>query len=680
MRAGAALVALGIAGAVLTACGGHPTSTPSPGSDWSPKAAQVDGLSVVAASDASGFRLHTSSGDKTFLPGVNLGSTTPLHQPGEVGTIPASQYAEWLRAMGGRGVRVVRIYTLPPPGFYDELAAYNRGHATAPIYLMQGVYLPDESYLEPGHTLYDPAVSDAFSRELHDVSDAVHGDLVRTAAPGRAGGHYTTDVSPWLAGWIVGVEWDPQGVARTDRLGRDAPYHPGRYFVAQPQATPTERWIASKMDQLAGWEAERGSSEPMAFANWPTADPLTHPTEPLTSEDAVSIDANHVLPTAAWPGGTFASFHAYPYYPDFQRYEPAIQHEQWNGRDDPYAGYLVELERHFAAHMPLLITEFGVPSSLGTAHTGPLDRGQGDHSEQEAMAMDADLMRMMHAKGIAGAFVFEWQDEWFKKTWNTLEHQQPDRRQLWHDPLTNEQWFGLVATDPDPIPDAVADKTVARGPFRRVHAWADASWVHLAVTTAEAPGAPFTIDADVLPGHRGPDYRIEVDPAGGTAQVYVRRALDPIRLDTQQSPYVPDERQPWHPYRLITNGSRVSAGTTLPAEYWDGGALREGTWDPTSPDYDSTSTWRIDQAHSIVQLRIPWAMLGLADPSSRLALGEGGPPAPLVKIPGLGLTFEQDGQQVQLPFRWPTWNHTTYHAREKAGIDTVEQAFRDLAP
>lgn len=681
MRVAATLAALGLASVVLTACGSHGPDPATPtGSDWSPKAVRVHGLSVVAQSDASGFRLHATSGDKSFLTGVNLGSTTPLHQPGEVGTIPPSQYAEWLGAMGARGVRVVRIYTLPSPGFYDELRIYNLAHPTAPIYLMQGVYLPDESYIDPGRTLYDRKISQAFSRELHDVSDAVHGDLTRAPAPGRAGGHYTADVSRWLAGWIVGVEWDPQGVTRTDRLEKNAPYHPGTYFVAQPTSTPTERWIASKMDQLAGWEVRRGTSEPIAFANWPTADPLKHPTEPLAYEDSISVDANHVLPTASWPGGTFASFHAYPYYPDFQRYEPAIQHERWNGHDDPYAGYLVELKRHYASHMPLLITEFGVPSSLGTAHFGALGRGQGAHSEQDALAIDADLMRMIQAKGMGGAFVFEWEDEWFKKTWNTVEHQQPDRRQLWHDPLTNEQWFGLVATDPDPIPDAAAETTPTSGPFHYVYVWADASWVHLEVTTSAASDRPFTINADVLPGSDGPDYRIEVDPAGGTARAYVRRALDPVRLDTQASPYVPDETSPWHPFRLITNRSHVVKGTTHPSEFQEVGDLREGSWDPRDPQYNSLSTWQVDAAHSTVRLRIPWSMLGLADPSSHLALGEGPAPAPLVKVPGMDLTFEQDGQQVRLPFHWPTWNYTTYHAREKAGLDTVEQAFRDLTP
>ena len=109
---------------------------------------------------------------------------------------------------------------------------------------------------------------------------------------------------------------------------------------------------------------------PIAFANWPTTDPLHHPEEPLAQEDLVGVDAEHVLPTDAWPGGTFASFHAYPDYPDFQRYEPGLQRTGWRGRPDPYAGYVRALREHFTS-MPLLITEvgFALVAGLGTPRT-----------------------------------------------------------------------------------------------------------------------------------------------------------------------------------------------------------------------------------------------------------------------------------------------------------------------
>jgi len=65
------------------------------------------------------------------------------------------------------------------------------------------------------------------------------------------------------------------------------------------------------------------------------------------------------------------------------------------------------------------------------------------------MAIDAELLKEIKDLGLVGGFVFEWTDEWFKATWNTFKRQLPvDRRALWHDPWTNEQWFGVVAADP----------------------------------------------------------------------------------------------------------------------------------------------------------------------------------------------------------------------------------------
>ncbi|WP_162599755.1 hypothetical protein [Nocardioides solisilvae] len=677
----ALLLALGVTASGCT------TTPPDPSTSWFPDPRAVGDLRVLAESDAEGFRLHTSSGDKTFLPGVNLGSTLPTLQPGEVGTIEASHYRTWLRQMGELGIRVVRVYTLLPPGFYAELKAYNEANPVQPIYLVQGAYLPDESYVEPGGTLYDAPVDEAFSAELRDLSAAVHGDLERPRRPGRAWGTYDADVSPWLASWILGVEWDPRGTRRTDRWHADAPYEPGRYFVADPEATATERWIATHMEELAALEAERGVSVPVAMVNWPTTDPLDHPTEPLLDEDLVGIDALHVLPTDAWPGGTFASFHAYPYYPDFLRDEEGLDEVTWDGEPDRYGGYLARLRDHFAPAMPLLVTEFGVPASLGSAHLGTRGRGQGGHSERDAMRHDAEMMRMMESLGLGGGFVFIWADEWFKRTWNTMEHQDPERRQLWHDPLTNEQWFGMVATDPEPLVDAAVERLAveeggdlpADGAYEYLYVWADASWVHVDVKLRERVPARLRVEADVVPGPERADFRVTVDTEPREALLEVRRELDPVRLDTSVEDYVPDHEQGWHPYRLLLNRAFSEPGEERAAEHQEVGRLVEGTWDPADPAYDSLATWRVDEERRTVSLRIPWSMLGFADPSARLALGEG-KPAERVTVDGIDLRFDADGEVLEQTFSWPTWNRTGYTERFKAGVDVLSEAFHDLAP
>ena len=108
-----------------------------------------------------------------------------------------------------------------------------------------------------------------------------------------------------------------------------------------------------------------------------------------------------------------------------------------------------------------MITEFGVPAALGIAHLGPLGRDQGDHSEQEAGRIDADMLRDIADEGFAGGVLFEWVDEWFKlhlehrRTWSCPH----DRRQLWRNVLTNEEFFGLTAAEPGSKPVVVLDGT-----------------------------------------------------------------------------------------------------------------------------------------------------------------------------------------------------------------------------
>jgi hypothetical protein len=667
----------------------------SPDASWAPAPRQVRGLTVLAQSGHRRYALHTAHGDVGFLAGVNLGATTPGHQPGEL-AITAADYRRWFVEMGELGIRAVRIYTIHPPAFYDELAAYNRAHENAPLYLVQGVYLPDESYTTKPRGLYDTAVSASFTAELRDAVGAVTGDLDRAPQRGRADGHWNTDVTPWLAAWIIGVEWDPSGVQRTDRADRGVSAVRGRYFRSTPDATPTEKWLAGNMNRLATLEARRGLSTPLAFTNWPTTDPLRHPSEPLPREDLVGVDANHVQPTVAWPGGTFASYHAYPYYPDFQRHEPALRRYALDGKVDPYAGYLAELRAHHG-RMPVMITEFGVPSSIGSGHAGPLGRSQGDHSEQQAIGTDADLLRVIRRERLAGAFLFSWVDEWFKFTWNTVPRQQPvaGRRQLWHDPWTNEQWFGLVATDagpPDPVGRVVQE---SRTGIREIRLAIDPSWLHLRLHLDHPPRGKLVLGFDVVPGGAArlpgsraadgaSDYAVVLDLDEGTGQAYVRPALDPLPLDYSPLPRgVVRSTDGWDEMLLSTNRSLVvpTTGKRLAYETMDVGRLRRGTWDPASSDYDSRATWQADGQD--VTMRIPWMQLGIVDPSSRRALVPrteyGVPVATTVPAPKIGLRVVSPvNGTARATLTWDRWNVVHPTERLKVGSDAYARALRDV--
>lgn len=700
----------GAGAGALSGCAGE-SSPAQQANSWRPAPKTIDGLTVVASVKGERLVLLTAGGPRRFIPGVNIGSTVPGRQPGEL-AVTAADYRRWLRQIGRLGLRAIRVYTILPPHFYQELGRHNRSNPDAPIYLVQGVWIPEEEFLAT-QDLFDDAVRRGFRRELRDASRAVHGELSRARSRGLAWGTWTADVSPWLLAYSIGVEWDPVATSVSDETNAGRTPYGGRFFAASLQASPTETWLAEMLDTVAAAEARHGLSIPLTFTNWPTTDPLSHPDEPLDKEDLVGIDANHIRATPAWPGGFFASYHAYPYYPDFQRYEKALRDYRLDGRRDPYAGYIAALRRHHRG-MPLMITEFGVPSSIGLAHYGPLGRDQGGHSEQEMMRVDARLLRILHEQGCSGGFVFEWADEWFKFTWNTIDHQVPaERRCLWHDPLTNEQYFGLVATDPGRRTVAVIDGDggewdrngsqvihESRSAVREVRAVKDESYLYLRIVLGDRTSwhsRPVTIGIDVLPrGNRGlpglrgrderADYAFVLGP-GRRGRAYVAAWNDPFTVVYGKAlGFVPWDAKAvrpgsgaWVPQRLITNRPHVlpRSGRRTPVEWQDVGVLRFGTSDPASKRFDSRVIWA---AGDVVEVRLPWAMAGFSDPSSRLALSvaqDGTLSALPVDRVGISVAVD-DYLAVTNGYSWEPWQHVTWHERPKAGLATFAAAVRDV--
>ena len=693
--AGAALavvVALLAAGCSGEAPAAAPTASISrlpADQSWAPAPVEVDGARTVATTSGTTFALHTKQGDVTFVPGMNLGATTPGHYPGEV-AIETSDYRRWFAQMGAMGIRSVRIYTIHRPAFYTELLAYNTSHPDAPLYLMHGIYPPDESYTST-RNVFDPGPTAAFDAEMRDAVAAVTGKLERAPMRGRAFGTWTADVSSYVMGWIAGAEMDPVSVRDSDRLNARQPAFAGRYFVSVADASPTERWLAARLDVLAGALERTGTIAPLAFVNWPTTDPLRHPTEPNDAEDLVGIDANRVQPTSAWRGGYFASYHAYPYFPDFQRHEPAYQKAMYGGRKDPYAGYLTALKKHHDT-MPTMVTEFGVPSSIGSAHAGPLGRDQGDHNEREAMAINAELLREIKGLGLAGAFVFEWTDEWFKSTWNTKPRQRPlDRKALWHSPWTNEQHFGVVATDAATRSDPTRIGSSAGG-VRSVEVSHDESWMYLTVRLA-APPSPLVLGFDVIAtagepalmpvgGGRsdGADVVVVADAEG--VRQYGRADQDGRWLDQGKGAANDLVAGTWALQRLTTNHVQTVPTTKrrLPAEFLSVGDLRRGDWTPGRAGGDSRAQYSYADSGTTLQLRLAWDSLMMSDPSSRTALLVRGPDrAETVTIAAVGVRAIAGGGEVAGSYAWETWDTVSYKERLKDGADVLAEAFHATA-
>ena len=73
--------------------------------------------------------------------------------------------------------------------------------------------------------------------------------------------------------------------------------------------------------------------------------------------------------------------------------------------------------------MPVVVSEYGVPAARGRAQTDRnTGRSQGGMSEKEQAEAAVSCYEDIMKAGCAGSVLFTWQDEWVKRTWNTMAY------------------------------------------------------------------------------------------------------------------------------------------------------------------------------------------------------------------------------------------------------------------
>ncbi len=382
-----------------------------------------------------------------FVKGINLGISLPGTQPGNLAAT-REDYRRWFGLIKEAGYNAIRLYTLHFPRFYEELSLYNLDHPQNPLLVIHGIWLEEN---EAARDLYE--MTPEFGQEIREVVSAVHGDLEIGHRFGKAYGTFSTDISPWVLGFLPGREIFPGEVALTNQNHAEITSHSGTFF-SLAEGDPVEVWLTERLDSLMIYEQEQYQSvRPTGFSSWPTLDPLIHPTEQYnigSSEDLEKIDLAN-LEVSESSGGFFIGYHAYPYYPDFIIQDPGYGFETDSIGPNSYLGYLKELKDHYK-DIPLVIAEFGVPTSWGSGHQTPSGMNHGELSEQEQGKYTLRMLDNIRESGCAGGIQFSLIDEWFKQTWITNPYSDRSYRHLWHNITSPEQNFGILSYTPPPAP------------------------------------------------------------------------------------------------------------------------------------------------------------------------------------------------------------------------------------
>ena len=697
--------------------------------------------------DAEAIYMDRGAGPEPFtVRGVNLG----VGIPGKWATdyaIDKETYLRWFSQMQEMGANTVRVYITLQDDFYNAFYEYNTAREAAgeePLWLLHGVWVND--YVQNSHRdAYHRDFLEAFVRDGRTMVDVIHGNKRISLGRGTGSGFYRRDVSRWVLGYILGVEWEDVTVTYTDhKYPRLEPYR-GTYLSASDDATAFEAMLAQAGDRIIAYETRRYKQQRLvAFSNWPTTDPFLYPEDITTFfMKCAQVDVEHIVTEPAFVSGQFASYHVYPYYPDYLNYilHPAEREKSpvWDGkavlsrvgtgpgtpisavleqedfygpegRVNTYLAYLRALRRHHT--MPVVISEFGVSTGRGMAQRDQnTRRNQGHMSEQEQGQALEECWEDIMTAGCAGGCVFTWQDEWFKRTWNTMHAVDLQRTPYWSDYQTNEQYFGLLSFDPgreesvcyvdgDLSEWTEEDKLLDEG-SRALSMKYDERFVYLLLYEEGFSNGKkrLYVPIDVTPNSgstwhrdsgiafdRPADFLLCID-GRENSRLLVQERYEVLRAmfyhethdrDAYLDP--PDADSPvFRDIRLMlqTATPLLTGNWQASAETYETGLLTYGNANPRAADFNSLADFIF--AGDYVELKLPWQLLNFADPS-RMAVHDDyyvhyGVETVSIDAIWLGLTDGAGGGRTALaeaPLKgWG--NRVSYHERRKAAYYALQR-------
>lgn len=647
----------------------------------------------------AGDKFYQRGNQEIFLIGVNVGLGLPGYQPGSV-AIDERTYLKWFKQIQDLGSNCIRVYTLQAPGFYQALYNFNRYHLK-PLYLIQGAYL-NEALIDEYEDVFASEVYADFLFEISNVVDACHGNADIEERKGHAFGEYRVDVSDYVISYLIGIEFAGDTVTTTNLKHPERSSFVGQYLHAVEGSSAFEVFLAQSGNYLIEYETNTYHSQRLlSFNNWPTSDPLDHPNEPEDKNNMAGFDLEHLKTTDSFIPGIYASYHVYPYYPDFLNYEDQSLFLHTSEQGSPYYLYLKRLQQHHT--VPIVIAEFGVPTSRGLTHedlTNGYDQG-GLSEDQQGKAVISMLADIKKAD-MQGALIFSWQDEWFKRTWNTMELTDENGRAMWHDVQTSEANFGLMAFEP-----RISEYQIIQSIGEQILSVAtSAEYLYVKVNGINSlKTKPFDIVFDVTNQsgiyedqakmyEAGVDFKLVYD-GKQKAQLLVDSYYDSFNylfgyqlngVDTvlpSLSRNIGDVNL-WQPINLrLRNRSYLPQDLiTLEPSYYETGLLKYGVIDNQDKEYSLLNDFFINE--NDITFRIAWGLLNFSDPAHKKVLVDfyklgyfekNGKSIPTIDIEGISIamTYGDDREVGLYYYSWDNWDEITYDYRFKKSYFMVKE-------
>lgn len=641
------------------------------------------------------------------LRGVDVSASMPGHY---ATAYEASEedYLRWFQAIGEMGANAVRTIHVMDDEFYNALYTYNTSHEQ-PLYLLQGTSVEDQVG-NSAKDAYDSGFLDSLIKDGKALVDIIHGRKDLPAIGIRSGGFYRRDISPWVAGFLVGTEWSPDTISYTDHRSIRSGSYQGAYFQTSPDATPFEAAMALIMEEITAYETDKyGAQRPIGFLCDPSCDFLEYEEVYARQlEKHAQTNPEHVKAQPSMEAGAFTAYRLFDFCADFagcltltQRLAiapllaglPAGQ---------PYGGYLDLLGRYHT--MPVLAAGYGFSTSRGA-----VVQGRAPLSEKEQGERLEEIGRALEASGWAGGFISTWQDEWERRSWNTAYAAVPTKHYLWHDLQTDSQGYGLMAFEPGDEAVCILDGSPAEWEPEdvlleqdglRLSARYDAEGLYILLEGAD-PEEPAYVPLDLSPevGSRSCSspplaFQRETDiilclDGTDNSRLLVQERWDALRERFQ---YETEGRDPFLDFPEKEGARFVHLGMAVQNPLlvdeltpetralqrlgvWEAGRLTHGNGDSESADYNSLADFCFGEG--CAEIRLPWLLLNIGDPSAMMAHRDyyqhyGVEFKPIQEI-WMGASRGGAGDEAPMQaFRVKGWKALPYRERLKESYYTIQ--------
>ncbi len=342
---------------------------------------------------------------------------------------------------------------------------------------------------------------------------------------------------------------------------------------------------------------------------------------------------------------------------------------------------------------------------------------QGNVDEKSQGEMDAFMLESIYEEGYAGGLVFAWQDEWFKRTWNTMDLDIPDRRAYWSNPQTNEQEFGILAFDPGnkasicyvdgKEDDWKKDTPVVKNDRFSLYAKSDEKYLYFMakIKDFDLNKDKFIIPIDITDKSGNTnfkDYNIKFNTPMDFAIIIDGKDKSRVMVDAYYDSFyytygkvtkmidtnIDYEKKNsgiFNPMYLCLNRELYlpEDKTKLPLSKYETGKLTQGNGNPKDKNYNSLTDF--SYADGVLEIRIPWQLINVMDPSEKMAMDDfytvqGIKPMEIKGLNSQGILIS--GEKViyseDFNYTWNRWDVPTYHERLKPSYYILKDAFKSV--